>query len=281
MKSMITVIKEQIQSFYLIIRLSLFEVKSENNNNYLGMLWELINPGIQIAIYWFVFGAGIRHRGQVDIVKNGHPIDVNFLPWMLAGIAVWFFVQKSITQGSKSVYTRINMVSKMNFPMSVIPSYVIMSKFYSHLLLTAIIFIILQFTGFPVSIYIVQLPYFVFAVLALLISICLVTSTITTIVRDVQNFITATIRMLFYVSAIIWPAQEMNVKIFGVSVATIMKINPFFYIVEGYRSSLLGTSWYFLDHLKYTLYFWVIVFVFLLFGSIMHVKFRNRFVDYL
>jgi teichoic acid transport system permease protein len=59
MKSLITVIGEQITNFYLIRRLSMFEIKIENNKNYLGMFWEILSPMILVAIYWFVFGLGI------------------------------------------------------------------------------------------------------------------------------------------------------------------------------------------------------------------------------
>ena len=40
MKSMVMVLKEQISSLYLIKRLSIYQVKSTNNNNYLGLFWE-------------------------------------------------------------------------------------------------------------------------------------------------------------------------------------------------------------------------------------------------
>lgn len=48
MKSALEVLKEQIQYFYLVRRLSVYEMKSKNNDNYLGMTWELINPLFQI-----------------------------------------------------------------------------------------------------------------------------------------------------------------------------------------------------------------------------------------
>ena len=62
MKSAVTVLKEQLSNFYLIQRLSLYELKSNNKNNLLGMLWEVINPRIQIAIYWFVFWVRFKNR---------------------------------------------------------------------------------------------------------------------------------------------------------------------------------------------------------------------------
>ncbi|HET7627067.1 MAG TPA: ABC transporter permease [Bacillales bacterium] len=273
MKSMVTVIQEQFKSFYLICRLSFFEIKIENNKNYLGMFWEILSPMILIAIYWFVFGTGLRSG---ETIRG----DVPFLPWMLAGIVVWFFANPAILHGTKSIYNRIKMISKMNFPMSVIPTYVIMSKFYTHLLLVAVIFIILQFFGFFPSLYLVQLPYFMFAAFVLLFGICLVTSTISVIIPDIQKFIQATLRMLLYLSPILWdPAKFVNSDYSYVPF--IMKLNPLYYVVEGYRHSLLGDQWYLVQHWQYTIYFWVFVIAVMLFGASMHVKFRNRFIEYI
>src|SRR5690625_6646906 len=75
MKPAITVIKEQIANFYLMRRLSVYELKSKNKNNYLGMAWEVLNPVIQILIYWFVFGTIIQ-RPAIDI---GQGIEVPFI----------------------------------------------------------------------------------------------------------------------------------------------------------------------------------------------------------
>ena len=268
MKSAKMIITEQIKNFHLIIRLSLYELKSNNNSNYLGMLWEIINPMIQIGIYWFVFGYGIRGGEGID--------GVEFLPWMLSGITVWFFVSQAIIQGSRSIFSRIRIISKMNFPMSVIPTYVITSKFHLHLILVGVIMIILSFYGYFINIYILQLPYFMFATFALLFSISLITSTLATIVRDVQMIVQAVVRMLLYLTPILWTIERLPdfIQIF-------MKINPFYYIVEGYRSALLGTDWFLIEHIEYTLYFWILVSVLFLFGSILHVKFRRHFVDYL
>jgi teichoic acid transport system permease protein len=273
MISALTVLKEQINSFYLVRRLSLYEIKSANSNNYLGMLWEVINPGIQIAIYWFVFGFGLKTAGQggrADI--DGTP----FFQWLLAGIVVWFFINPAITQASKSIYTRIKMVSKMSFPLSVIPSYVIFSKFYPHLLLTGVTIVMFQFMGYPVSVYYLQLPYFMFAVIAVVVALSLITSTLATIVRDVQMIVQAIMRVLLYLSPILWNMEELPGML-----PTIMKLNPFYYIVEGYRASLLGEGWYIAENIEYTIYFWAIILLMFIFGSTIHVKFRRHFVDFL
>lgn len=276
---MITVIREQIDSLYLIGRLSLFEVKNNNNNNYLGMGWEIINPMIQVFIYWFVFGYGIRHHGhgsgRSGIHMVGHAHAVPFFPWMLAAISVWFFFNQSILLGTKSIFSRIKMVSKMNFPMSVIPTYVIFSKFYSHLFMVVIIYIILLLSGFSPSVYIIQLPYYIFCSIAFLFALCLVTSTLAAIIRDVQMMIQAFMRMLLYLSPFLW-----NMTTLSPPIGTLVKLNPLYYLAEGYRYSLLGGQWYFIDHLKYTIYFWALIIFLMALGSAMHLKFRDHFVEY-
>src|SRR5690625_4577332 len=151
MKAAFTVIKEQIEHFYLIRRLSVYEIKSKNRNNYLGMTWELINPTIQMLIYWFVFST-IRNRAPIDV--NG--VEVPFFTWLLAGFFIWIFCYQSIIQGSKAIYTRLRMLSKMNFPMSVIPNFVIFSNFYIHLILLGISMIVLQIMGYYATIYYFQ-----------------------------------------------------------------------------------------------------------------------------
>ena len=47
-----SVFKEHIKNFYLVQRLAQFQIKITNTNNYLGVAWELLNPALQIMVYW-------------------------------------------------------------------------------------------------------------------------------------------------------------------------------------------------------------------------------------
>ncbi|KAB2458973.1 ABC transporter permease [Bacillus sp. CH126_4D] len=267
MNSVAIVLKEQIKSLHLIKRLSIYQIKSTNSNNYLGIIWEFLNPLIQMSVYWFVFGLGIRGGQGV----NGIP----FIYWLTAGLLVWFFINPAIIQGSKSIYTRINIISKMNFPMSVIPSYVIMANFYQHLILFGIVTLIFLVIGPGISINYIQIVYYMFATIIFLFSFTLITSTLATVVRDIQMIVQAVMRMMLYLTPILWTPEKLPSVI-----QKIMQLNPLGYIVEGYRQSLLGTGWFYQD-IKQTLYFWGIVLFMLFLGSILHIKFRKHFIDYL
>lgn len=72
--------------------------------------------------YWFVFG-----------MCNCKPVitgieEVPFIVWKLAGLIPWFFISRTILDASNNVFKGINMVAKMNFPISSLPSVVIASN---------------------------------------------------------------------------------------------------------------------------------------------------------
>lgn len=181
-------------------------------------------------------------------------------------------------QGSNSIFTRLRILSKMNFPMSVIPNFVIFSNFYVHLILLIITIVILNILGYFINIYYLQLIYFILSSFSLLFAISLITSTISTIIRDFHMLLNSTVRMLLYLSGVLWPLTLL--KDYPLAIK-IMMLNPIYYLIEGYRAALFGTQWYFITHWEYTLYYWGLVILLYFIGSALHVKFRRRFIDYL
>ena len=212
------------------------------------MAWEILNPSIQMFIYWFVFGT-LLSRSPIEVAGEVVP----FFHWLLAGFFLWIFFYQATIQGSKSVYSRLRMLSKMNFPMSIIPSMVIFSQIYVHLLLLAISIVIIQFAGYPFTVYYLQLIYYMAAAIALIFAISLITSTLSTIIRDVHMLLNSVLRMMLYISGVLWPISKLADY---PTIMNIMKLNPLFYLIEGYRASFFTREWYFLEHWEYTLYSW-------------------------
>ena len=56
------------------------------------------------------------------------------------------------------------------------------------------------------------------------------------------------------------------------------KLNPFFYVIEGYRDAVLGRQWFW-EHPYMTIYFWAVVTILLLFGGKIYIKLRPHFAD--
>lgn len=265
MKSSIFIIKEHLLNLYLIKRLAEFQMKISNKNNYLGIAWEVLNPFIQIMMYWFIFGLGFRSNRMIE--------GIPFIFWLIVGISMWFFINQGILEGTKAITSKYNQVSKMNFPLSILSSYLVVSKFYSHIVLLIIVTIICWIGGYAPSVYTVQLILFVPYTLFLTMTIALLTSTLGVIIRDTQMLIQAGMRMLFFMSSILYLPTNTTVL-------RVIKLNPIYFIAEGYRSSILYNEWFFMNHWKlgiYNILFLVIIYII---AAMLHVKYRDHFADY-
>lgn len=118
------------------------------------------------------------------------------------------------------------MLSKMNFPLNLIPNITIFSKFYTHIIMLFIASVVFQFAGYYINIYYVQLIYFIFGRYALVFS--LITSTLSTLVRDVHLLLNSLLPMLLYLSDVLWLLSLLS------DFPTLMRIiqlNPLVYLI--------------------------------------------------
>jgi teichoic acid transport system permease protein len=268
MKALLLVLKEHYYNKYMINRLALYELKNSYTGTFLGTIWLLLNPLIQISVYWLVFGLGIRGGAPV----NGVP----FFVWLICGLIPWFFINTAITKGSNAIYSRLGTISKMNFPLSIVPTLVVFAQLYSHMILLIILFIVvIAYTGL-VNISIIGLVFFVILTTFFLIALSFVTSTVSTMVRDIHILIQSIVRMLFFLTPILWTPSEDLPLFFKV----IIQLNPFYYVVEGYRAALLWGDMSIVFSTQ-ALYFYNFTVVLLFLGTALHVKFRKQFVDYI
>lgn len=261
------VVKEQFNNINLIFRIAKYDMKSKYEPHYLGRFWQFLSPLLQILIYWFVFGIGIR---------GGSPIDgYAFFPWLIVGLVPWFYISTTINQGSNSIFSKLNLVTKMQFPISVLPSITVISNAFSFFIMLVFVGGILAIYQINPGIYLLQLPYFLFAVLVFLFAATLLFSTLSTIIRDFHLLLQSVMRMFLYLTPILWNVDQLP-EIF----VQVLKLNPLFYLIDGFRNTLLGNGWFFND-IVYSIYFWVITLFILFIGSYLHIKFRKSFIDYL
>ncbi|HAM1790551.1 TPA: ABC transporter permease [Listeria monocytogenes] len=267
MKQVMEVIKEQIKNLPMIFRIARYEDKATYQSHYLGLAWQILNPLIQIAIYYFVFGFGMN-------AKSGS--DASYIEWMLAGIIPWFFISAVILQGANSIYNKIGMVSKMNFPMSILPNITIVSNLTSYFTMMVILLGLLAINGTPITIYWGQYLYYFVAMIAFLFSVTLFNATISVLVRDYYIMLQSVMRVLFYVTGIVWNLETMLPQ----WLLDLLKLNPIYYVVNGFRETFLMNKGFW-ESPSYTMYFWLITLTLLFVGATLHMKFRERFVDYL
>ncbi|MBE6060630.1 MAG: ABC transporter permease [Clostridium sulfidigenes] len=264
-KSIRYVVSENISNIYRIFLIAKYEILAENRDSKLGILWNVLNPLIQISTYWFVFGIGIR---------SGKPVDgIEFLDWLLAGMAVWFFISPSIRKGVTSISSKIKVIRKMKFPVSILPTTVVVEETIIHLCMLVIIYVIFLVRGMVPSLYNFQVLYYLICGMAFSVSLAMITSVLNMFTRDVKKIVNATMRMLMYITPILWTMDKMPKNI-----QKIMKCNPIYYIVQGYRDSFFYHEGI-LSNINEMIVFWVIITTMFIAGSTLMYKFRHRFVD--
>lgn len=106
-----------------------------------------------------------------------------------------------------------------------------------------------------------------------MIGISLITSALVMAVRDINRIVGTVLRFMFYLTPILW--TTINLPPIALK---IIRLNPFIYIIEGFRNTFLYNKWFFED-ISFTIYYWAVTIIILLIGALVHMKLRNRFSD--
>jgi ABC-type polysaccharide/polyol phosphate export permease len=100
-------------------------------------------------------------------------------------------------------------------------------------------------------------------------------ASLTVFFRDMKHVVEITLQIGFWATPIFW-----NIQIMPSWIQNILKLNPMYYIVKGYRESFIYFS-PFWDHPYQTLYFWVVTIILFVIGAMIFKKLKPQFADVL
>ena len=112
--------------------------------------------------------------------------------------------------------------------------------------------------------------------ICLILAIGYFTSSLSVFFRDLPQLVQVLLSAGMWLTPIMWAYDMLQ----GYWFAFIFKLNPMFYVVEGYRSAILGHQWFFLNW-KLTIYFWLVVILLTLIGRNVFKKMKPHFADVL
>lgn len=268
-KSISYVIKENFSNVYRIFCIAKYELLSDMRDSKFGILWNFVSPAIQVMTYWIVFG----------IAWNRKPVaGVSYLPWLVVGYSAWWFLQPCIQGGCSAIFSKTNVITKMKFPVSVLPATICAKEFFNHCCMLAIMFVTVLVCGYMPTVYWLGLLYYAFCAFAFAESVSLILSVLTMLWRDVRKLVTSLMRMLMYFSPVIWECQFSKNVSHSEILNKILKLNPIYYIINGYRESIFLEKT-FIDHPVHTLYFWIVILLLFSIGCSLMYRFKTKFID--
>lgn len=232
----------------------------------LGWAWAIIKPMVTLFVFWFAFSVGLRHGKPVA----GYP----FFLWLVAGFLPWFFMQELITGGAACMRKYNALVTKMKFPISIIPTYYNLSHLYTHLILLAVTIVLFMCFGYMPDIYLLQIPLYMLMMLAFFIVWALLAGMLSAISKDFENLVKALSSAIFWMSGIIYNVEDIDT----LWIRVMLKFNPVTVISSGYRRAFIYKKWFWQD--KVSLVCFSITFiVFLILALRTYKKLRKEIPD--
>ena len=262
---------ELFQNRRLIIRLSKNDFRKRYAGSYLGVIWALVPPIITVIMYWFVFDKIFGSSRQ--FVREG--VEVPYVLFLTSGLVPWFFFSVAISGGTSALLEYNYLVKKVVFKISILPMIKIIAAWFVHLFFTAVLLVIAILYGYTPTIYTTQILYYSACEFVLVLGMCYATSSIVIFFRDLQQMIGIMLQVGIWATPILW-----NIAMFDDSKKWIVKLNPLTYIVEGFRTSIYGDSWFF-EHFYSSTYFWIVTVLIFILGSLIFKRLKPQFADVL
>ncbi|MGI8677986.1 MAG: ABC transporter permease [Jatrophihabitans sp.] len=193
------------------------DLKVRYAGSFLGYLWTVLDPLLMTLVFWFIF-TKIFHRGNKD--------ESPYILFLLTGQLLWSWFQAGVTSTAKSLITEAQMVRSSNVPRELWVLRVVFSKFVEYVLALPVL-VVFAFAYLRVPNWrIVFLPLSWIMMFVLLTGLGLLLAPVTVLVRDTERVIPIVLRVLFYLSPVLY------------SVNSIIKPHPEFSAVYEYNPAV-------------------------------------------
>lgn len=232
----------------------------------LGFFWTFIQPLVMTLIMWWVF-TRVFHIPHVE----GAP----YICWFIVGMAAWTFFAEALGQTTGVFQEYTYLVKKVQFRIAVLPLVKLLSALAVHGLFLLIVLVVVVGSGLPVSWYWLQTLYYTLALGVLLLGLGWIASSLNVFVRDVTHVVGVLLQFGFWLTPVFWDARR-----FAPQHVRWLKLNPLYYIVDGYRNSLLGQTPFWEDGL-WTAYYWGATLLILGAGIALFRRLKPHFADVL
>ena len=193
-----------LQNRSLILQLTARDFKMRYLGSYLGLIWAFVQPTVTIIIFWFVFDIGFKSAPKGDFP---------FILWLITGIVPWFFISDCLLYGTGSVIENSYLVKKIVFRVSMLPVVKLLSAMIVHIFFIVFIILFLAAYHYYPQIYAIQIIYYCFSAIILLIGISWLTSSLMVFLKDVGQIVSVFVQFGFWLTPIFWSIDLIPSKI--------------------------------------------------------------------
>ena len=239
------------------------DLQQQYIGSYLGAVWLLLETLLFISILYTVFTLGFR---------VGTTTDVPFSIYLVTGIVAWQHFATNFSANTAAISSYSFLVKKVDVRLSILPIVKMLSSMVVHVFLLLVAISLAWYEGYAPTIYTLQIVYYFFAMSALLLGLGWLTSSTSIFVKDVSKLVSVIIQFGFWMTPIFW-----NISMIPERYRWIIDLNPMYYIVTGYRDSIVGNVPFWEKEL--TIYFWLFTLAILYLGVSVYRRLRPHFAE--
>jgi homopolymeric O-antigen transport system permease protein len=212
----------------LVLVLARREISVRYRQTVVGLLWVLLQPLVTTAIFTTVFVFFIRIPDQGG---DSYPL------FAFAGIAVWQYFNRIVTDGGGSLVSSSALITKVSFPRLIIPLIAPIAAGVDCLIAITALVLLTTALGAHLSWTVVFAPLVILTVGLFGYAIALWLAPLNAVYRDIGIVMPFVIQIAMYLSPIIYPATLVPEKI-----RWLYELNPVAVMVDSMRWVVLGTN---------------------------------------
>lgn len=199
-------------------------LRKGDGTSLLGNLWLILDPTLQLAIYYVVIGV---------ILKRPEPA---FPLFLFAAILPWRWFTMAVSNGTESVRRRGKVMQQIAFPHLVLPVAAVSASFGSFVFGLIPLAAIYLFYPDRLTAWVLLTPIIMAIQLAWTFPIAILLSALNVFYRDIGNLVKHLLRLGFYLSPALFSYERMlNAAAAHPPADLILGLNPMAWILNSYR----------------------------------------------
>jgi teichoic acid transport system permease protein len=220
-------LRQLVERRHFILTYATSRNVSKYSSSALGQLWQVLTPLLNAAIYYVMFGIVLGGRDGVE----------NYPAFLLTGIFVFTYTQRSVTAGAKSISSNLSLIRALHFPRAALPFAYTIQELQQLAISMGVLVIIVFITGEVPTWYWLMIPVVLVLQTMFNVGAGLVMARIGASMRDLNQLLPFITRTWLYASGVFFSIQDKVVDAAGLPqwVATAMYLNPAASYIEWMR----------------------------------------------
>ncbi|HZU29407.1 MAG TPA: ABC transporter permease [Bryobacteraceae bacterium] len=194
-----------------------------------GWLWGVVHPLVLLASWTFVFQICLRTKPPPGEVTQ------NYTLFLACGFLPWLLFQEVVMRSASSLVENANLITKTVFPSEVVPVSIYLSSLVNHLIALALVIGAIGIWTRAFSPWTLFLPVYMFLLGLLAVGIGWVVAGLQVYLRDTVQVLSVVMTFWFWMTPIFIGEDRYPQQL-----RFMLKANPLFYLVRGYRDRLLS-----------------------------------------